>query len=70
MVVMSVVEIIVECVVALPVVVRGLTLQSIVVSVRVRLFAIFVIGRFISPIDVSLILTAPFTKVFNRQQKQ
>ena len=66
--VMSVVETVVECVVALPVVVRGLTLLGIVVRVQDRPFGIFKIGRFIRPIDVSLILTAPCIKVVNRQR--
>ena len=67
---MSVVGVVVGHGVALTVVVRDLILQSIVVNARVRLFALFVIGRYIRPINVSLILTALLTKVANRQQRQ
>ena len=56
--------------VAVTIVVTDPTLQSIVVSVRVHLFEIFAIGRDIRPIDVSLILIALLTEVFNRQRKQ
>ena len=52
------------------IVVTDPTLQSIVVSVRVRLFAIFAIGRDIRLTDVSLILIALLTEVVNHQRKQ
>ena len=56
--------------VALTIVVIDPTLQSIVVSVRVHLFAIFVIGRDIRPIDVSQILTARLIEMVNRRRRQ
>ena len=49
--------------VALTIVVTDPNLQSIVVSARVHLSAISVIGRDIQPIDVSQILTARFIEV-------
>ena len=61
--VMSVVEALVV------VIVSALDLQSNGVSVRVRLFALFVTGRVIQPIAVSLILIAVRTGA-NRQQRR
>ena len=52
------------------IVVTDPTLRSIVVSVRVHLFAIFAIGRDIRLTDVSLILIALLTEVVNHQRKQ
>ena len=56
--------------VVLPVIVSALALQSIVVSVRVRPSALYVTGRVIRPIVVSLIRTTLLTEVVNRQQRQ
>ena len=67
---MSVVGVVVEHGVALTAMVRDPTLRSIMVSVWVRLFVLFVIGRDIRPTDVSQILTALLTKVVNRHQRQ
>ena len=62
--------IVVVMVVNVVVIVSAIALQRIVVSVRVRPTALFVTGRVIRPIAVSLLLTALLTKVANRRQNQ
>ena len=69
-VVANVVVVVGNVVVALLVIVIALVLLSIVVSVRVRPFALFVTSRVILPIAVSLIPISLLTEVINRREKQ
>ena len=59
-----------DVVVPLLVIVYALAVLSIMVSVRVRPFVLYVTGRAIRPISVYLIPIALLTEVVNSQQKQ